>query len=178
MDADYPVKWITADLAVGYAPRSADDLHAVRSAGIGAIVNLCAECYDLHAAEADAGFAVHHLPVTDEDVPDMADLIAAIDWMASRIAVGSRVLVHCRYGIGRTGTVVLAYLLRSGHDIAAARRMMQHTPSWPANRRQEDLIERFAADIGREVGDRSLSMERPGTATFFQRWRAFLNWQR
>ncbi len=42
----YPVTWITTDLAVGYAPRSHNDLDAIRAQGIAAIVNLCAECYD------------------------------------------------------------------------------------------------------------------------------------
>ena len=52
---EYPVRWITDQLAVGYAPRSHDHLEIIRSQGITAIVNLCAECYDLHHTEKDAG---------------------------------------------------------------------------------------------------------------------------
>jgi hypothetical protein len=40
---EYPVRWITSELAVGYAPRSHDDLATIRTQGIDAIVNLCAE---------------------------------------------------------------------------------------------------------------------------------------
>jgi len=47
----YPVRWITAELAVGYAPRSHNDLTTIRAQGIAAIVNLCAECYDLYDTE-------------------------------------------------------------------------------------------------------------------------------
>ena len=37
----YPVRWITTELTVGYAPRSHNDLAAIRAHGIDAIVNLC-----------------------------------------------------------------------------------------------------------------------------------------
>ena len=48
---EYPIRWITNELAVGYAPRSHDHLATIRALGITAIVNLCAECYDLHDTE-------------------------------------------------------------------------------------------------------------------------------
>jgi hypothetical protein len=53
---DYPVRWITTELAVGYAPRSHDNLAAIRAQEIAAIVNLCAECLDLCDSERHAGF--------------------------------------------------------------------------------------------------------------------------
>ena len=36
---EYPVRWITTELAVGYAPRSHDDLATIRTQGIEAIVS-------------------------------------------------------------------------------------------------------------------------------------------
>ena len=36
----YPLRWITEDLAVGYAPKSIDDLAVIKDQGIGAIMNL------------------------------------------------------------------------------------------------------------------------------------------
>jgi hypothetical protein len=52
---EYPVRWISTDLAVGYAPRPYNDLETIRAQGIAAIVNLCAECYDLYDIEKNAG---------------------------------------------------------------------------------------------------------------------------
>jgi hypothetical protein len=49
---EYPVRWITTKLAVGYAPRSHNDLATIRAQGIAAIVTLCAEGYDLYVWEA------------------------------------------------------------------------------------------------------------------------------
>lgn len=45
---EYPVRWITSDLAVGYAPRSYNDLETIRARGIAAIDDLCAEFYDFN----------------------------------------------------------------------------------------------------------------------------------
>jgi NagD protein len=62
----YPVRWITTELAVGYAPGSYNDLAAIRAQGVAAIVNLCAECYDLVDIEKNAGFDVYYIPIPDE----------------------------------------------------------------------------------------------------------------
>ena len=77
----YPVNWITTELAVGYAPRSHDDLETIRAQGITAIVNLCAECYDLADSEKSAGFHVYFVPVPDEEAPAMEDLERAVAWI-------------------------------------------------------------------------------------------------
>jgi protein-tyrosine phosphatase len=77
----YP-EWISPDLAVGYAPRSQEALSVIRDKGIGAIVNLCAECYDLHELEKKAGFDVRYVPVHDEDAPSMKELEKTLAWIA------------------------------------------------------------------------------------------------
>ena len=84
------------------------------SSGIGAILNLCAEFCDLHSIEEKAGFEVWYLPIADEEAPDLQELEKALDWLDECLYLGKKVLVHCRFGIGRTGTVVNAYLLRKG----------------------------------------------------------------
>lgn len=174
---EYPLKWITGSLAVGYAPRCEDHLQAIRAAGIRAIVNLCAECYDLHQAERNSTFEVCYLPVEDEAAPGLDELKALIGWITRQIESKNPVLVHCRYGIGRTGTVVLAFLLQSGVDFKTARKMMQSTPSWPSSRVQKELIDRYIKDIqGIPIGEH-LSGNRSGSAnTFFERLKTALKW--
>jgi hypothetical protein len=56
-----PLKMITPQIAVGYAPHSQSDIDTIKSAGIDAVLNLCAECYDLNEIESAAGFGVHWL---------------------------------------------------------------------------------------------------------------------
>jgi ADP-ribosylglycohydrolase len=54
-------------------------------------------------------------PVTDHGVPQdaagMAEILAALDAL---LAAGRRVYLHCRAGIGRTGTVVACHLIEQG----------------------------------------------------------------
>jgi hypothetical protein len=60
------------------------------------------------------GFEVYHMPLADEEAPELAELEKALAWLDEAIYLGKKVLIHCRHGIGRTGTVLNAYLLRRG----------------------------------------------------------------
>ncbi len=70
--------------------------------------------------EEQAGFEVYRLFVADMESPLLDELASAIVWLENHLAAGRKALVHCRYGIGRTGTFVLAYLIRSGETLKSA----------------------------------------------------------
>ena len=175
---EYPVRWITPELAVGYAPRSQDALSTIRDNKIEAIVNLCAECYDLHQLEKNAGFEVWYIPVHDEGVPSMEDLERTLDWMAESIRNGKKVLVHCRFGIGRTGTIVAAYLMREGFSFKEALAKMSHTPSTPMSHQQFKLLKNYSGVLGlRKAPIREVENEIAAKSnTFFKKWEALRNW--
>lgn len=129
----YKPTWVTDQLAVGAAPMSYAQLDALKTAGIGAILNLCGEFCDLHDIECAAGFEVYHMPLADEEAPELTELEKALEWLDEAIYLGKKVLIHCRHGIGRTGTVLNAYLLRRGLGHRLAWFKLRNLRSKPAN---------------------------------------------
>jgi len=139
----YELRWITPSLAVGSAPLSFQALETIRKQGIESIVNLCGEFCDLHLVEESSGFRVYFLPVADETAPDMEEMERALEWVDQEIAEGRKVLVHCRHGIGRTGTFVTAYLIRHGLGLKAASEQLKGSRACPASFSQWQLLRRY-----------------------------------
>jgi protein-tyrosine phosphatase len=144
---NYKLTWVTPQLSVGHAPLSFTDLDAIRKEGIAAIVNLCGEYCDLHEIEQDSGFEVCYLPIPDECAPNIEEMENAIDWVDQRILQGKKILVHCRFGVGRTGTFVTAYLLKKGLDMKAASKLLKKTRANPTNSCQWKLLRSYQKKI-------------------------------
>ncbi|MHB8810772.1 MAG: phosphatase domain-containing putative toxin [Desulfobulbaceae bacterium] len=146
--SDYQLTWITDNLAVGHAPMSYDELDQIKAQGIDAIVNLCGEFCDLHEIERETGFEVYFLPIADESAPDMAEMEKGLHWLDEAIYLGKKVLVHCRHGIGRTGTFVTAYLLRRGLGMKMADKVLHHSKAAPANYSQWRFLRKYGKQSG------------------------------
>ena len=147
-NSDYQMTWITPDLAVGYAPMSYAELESIKSQGIDAIVNLCAEFCDLHELEEASGFEVYYLPIWDEAAPDMDVLEKGLAWLDEAIYLGKKVLIHCRHGIGRTGTFLTSYLLRRGLGLKLASKKLKHSRAAPTNYSQWRLLKKYGKKSG------------------------------
>jgi hypothetical protein len=148
-DQAYPLTWVTDRLAVGCAPMSHDQLDSLKAQGVTAILNLCAEFCDLHDIEAAAGFEVRYLPIPDGKAPDLPALEQALAWLDEAVYLGKKVLIHCRHGIGRTGTVLNAYLLRRGLGHKLAARILSPLRSKPTNFDQWWTIRRYGKAAGK-----------------------------
>ena len=139
----YEIKWVTDYLAVGRAPMSYEEFDQIRGEGVNAIVNLCHEYSDLHILEEQAGFEVYYLPIYDEHAPDMDALDKALDWLDGALYHKKKVLVHCRFGQGRTGTFTSAYLLRRGLDMKRAEKELKQTLAVPSTYRQWKFLRKY-----------------------------------
>lgn len=143
------LSWITDQLAVGPAPSSRDAMTRLKEQGITAIMNLCREFLDLHTIEEDEGFEVYYFPITDEEAPDLIELEKALEWLDEALYLGKKVYIHCRHGMGRTGTVLNAYLLRRGLGHKLANRKLKGLRSQPANFTQWRTIRKYGKQAGK-----------------------------
>jgi protein-tyrosine phosphatase len=103
-------------------------IYRLLNAGILSFVNLTGDgelpSYEstLHeqAGLLDRPAEYHHMPVTDMGLPGAEQMREILDVIDAAIGRGKAVYVHCRAGIGRTGTVVGCYLARHGMPGAEA----------------------------------------------------------
>ncbi len=97
----------------GSAPASLAGYRALAAAGVTTVVDLRSEP---GSAAEDApitalGLQVVHLPIRDGQTPSQAQLD---QFLAVVAGAKGTVFVHCAAGVGRTGSMVAAYLVATG----------------------------------------------------------------
>ncbi|MFG2040188.1 tyrosine protein phosphatase [Dactylosporangium sp. NPDC048998] len=102
-----------------------DDLARLAAAGVGVLVSLLtpAEVAETGldgepAAARAAGLRFLHAPVPDRSVPDARFSAAVLPVLDACYGAGQHLVVHCRFGIGRSAAVAAAVLVRAGGDPA------------------------------------------------------------
>jgi dual specificity MAP kinase phosphatase len=60
------------------------------------------------------GFNFLHLPTVDNTPPKMDDLIKGTEFIDTEVKRNGKVYIHCRQGLGRGPSMVIAYLLKIG----------------------------------------------------------------
>lgn len=148
VNPEFPVYWVSSRLAVGPAPSTQSHFAAIKEQKISCILNLSAELSELPTLEEESGFEVYFLPIEDEEAPKLDELDQALEWLDEQLFLGKRVYIHCRHGIGRTGTVLNAYLLRRGLGHRRAAKMLQTLRAEPTNFAQWRTVRKYGATNG------------------------------
>lgn len=113
------------------------DLDAISAWGADAVVTLL-ESFELEmlgiatlpALLIDRNIEWHHLPIRDVDIPDRT---FEEKWRESGLRLrtilsqGGKVLLHCRGGIGRTGTIAARLLVEFGFKPSHAIELVRNT---------------------------------------------------
>lgn len=96
-----------------------DELPVLHAAGIRAVVSLLNLPGDAPVYES-AGFSFVCLPVLDGGVPTPEQAREFIRFVNEQLVADRPVAVHCEAGLGRTGTLLAAYLISRGESASAA----------------------------------------------------------
>jgi atypical dual specificity phosphatase len=115
--------WIDEPQLLGSRNPSDSDLERLRRDGFGVLVSLLCEKeraprYDIARAAA-LGYVRYNIPVQDFNPPTLDQLEQFVK-LVDGLPPGTKMIVHCEGGIGRTGTFAAAYWVAKGMTAAEA----------------------------------------------------------
>jgi len=122
-----------------------EDLRDIYEEGVRAIVSLTEEPLNQEIVEAE-GFRYYHLPVEDHTAPSLPLMEEFCRIVAKEKEAGAPVLAHCFAGIGRTGTMLAAWLVWQGSlPDEAIRHVRRVRPGSLETNSQERAVHHFRA---------------------------------
>lgn len=99
------------------------DLDAIKSNGIQVIVCLLEwsemrmlGISDYPRQAQESGFLFYHMPIRDRGTPHQNEINVLVPILVQHLASGQNVLVHCRGGLGRAGTICACCLGHFGYE--------------------------------------------------------------
>jgi ADP-ribosylglycohydrolase len=157
-----PGRFLAGEYPLGAGRRNAvDRIGQLVAAGLDLFIDLTepGECPAYDELLPGSVYYVRK-PIPDHDIPSAPAQMREIqDEIARALSSGRRIYLHCRAGIGRTGTTVGCYLVEQGIDgdgaLIELNRLWQQSaraPSWPEipqTPEQHDYVRRWGARGGR-----------------------------
>lgn len=125
-------------------PRSEDAVVRLQHLGVQALLSLSEESLSEDLLRTYQ-IQWEHLPVTDFTAPTLEQVEHALTIIESFLERGLPVAVHCRAGLGRTGTILACYLVAQGSSAKdAIYQVHTRRPGSIETPEQEAVIEAYA----------------------------------
>lgn len=125
-----------------------EDLASIACAGIEFLASLTETAFPTEKLR-EYGIASHHLPIVDMGVPSVRRMATLCRTMERYHEQGKATAVHCRAGLGRTGTALASMLVWRGYDADEAIRAVRRVArGYLQTKSQEKFVHRFAAEVG------------------------------
>jgi ABC-type phosphate transport system ATPase subunit len=126
------------------------DLELLARAGVHTLITLTERDLD-PAALARHRLTNLHLPVLDRQAPTLAQAYMLASRIQRLMDHELTVAVHCKAGIGRTGVVLAAWMIREGGygAVGALQRLRRVNPAYVQTQEQEAFLLAFEQDLRR-----------------------------
>jgi atypical dual specificity phosphatase len=121
------------------------DLAALQRVGVSVLVSLESEVPRMPIPMLERfGIKGFYLPIPDMEAPSLEAAAVLCDAIARLVDAGEAVALHCKAGLGRTGTMLVACLVWKGMSamdaLAEARRI---EPRWVQSQEQVEFVRQF-----------------------------------
>ncbi|HEY6877286.1 MAG TPA: protein-tyrosine phosphatase family protein, partial [Polyangiales bacterium] len=117
------------------------DLEGLRDLGVDILVSLEESPTVDTIRLQQRGIIPHYLPIVDMGAPSVGEALSLAAQIDTWIRGGSVVAVHCKAGLGRTGTILACQLIYDGETaVGAVERVRQINPRWIQSERQVEFI--------------------------------------
>jgi len=136
--------WVLDYLAASGRPSSREQVERIYSDGVRAVLTLTED--RLPESYLDGlDITYLHLPLRDHEPPSIEDSLRAAEFIDEMRRRGRKVLVHCAAGLGRTGTIIAAYLVaKMGYGPREAIETVRRLRDGSIEPAQEETVYRVA----------------------------------
>ena len=116
--------WVIPGKLAGVRKPTSDEIIELKEAGIGAIVSVMDDPSNLDLYE-QAGLPYRWLPTKGGTAPTQAQIQELQSFVDRQNQLGNAIAIHCTSGNRRTGTMLAAYLMKSGSSFDQAMQIIQ-----------------------------------------------------
>lgn len=96
----------------------------------------------------EQGLMFYHLPIKDRGSPTQKDIEVLIPSLVEHLTMGENILVHCRGGLGRAGTITACCLCHFGFTSESAiSSIRQNRPGAIQTRKQEECVDIYYSNL-------------------------------